>query len=89
MSGAGKKGKSNKLDEPREALPQFKALILELNKMLPDIAELELRHNSEACLRVKRDLAAFRKGSLAEFENLIKAFRQTDVGRNIQGPIIK
>lgn len=63
--------------EDREFLKELKALIIELNSIAPDVAELELKNNSDASRRVIIALTAFENKSFPAFKNGIKNLRRT------------
>lgn len=65
----------------RGLLQDFKELILELNKIAPDIAVLDLKNNKEASGRVVRALAEFRIQKFGAFEEKIKKVRNEIVSK--------
>lgn len=63
------------MNHNRNYLNDFKELIFELNKLAPDIAELDLKNNADASRRVIIGLTTFERKSLHDFKNKIKSLR--------------
>lgn len=62
----------------RNLLTEFSELFIELNKLAPDVAELDVRNNLEASRRILGGLKRFETNHLYPFKEKIR-----DVRKNI------
>ena len=71
-----------------DLLTEFSSLIIELNKLAPDIAELELRNNLDASRRVVNGLRLFETTHLEPFRKKMHGIRSEILSGNRNKKII-
>lgn len=64
------------IEKKRDLLPLLKKAIGDLTDLSGDLAGLEYKDNDQASRRVKRDLTAFKAGSLEELTRAVFKTRE-------------